>query len=160
MIDRLLKAAALTIENSQYCWILTVANDGSINARPMGKQKVPVSDDPFCSIFLTRRGTRKADEITSSSHVSVTYQHDATDSYVTLVGSGTIVTDRQLLRASWLPRWNQFFPGGADDDDAMLIQFSTDRIELWARGLTSEPFGRRGAILERESKLPWRLLQA
>jgi hypothetical protein len=33
----------------------------------------------------------------------VVYQHDADDSYVTLIGRGVIIADRALLRARWQP---------------------------------------------------------
>jgi general stress protein 26 len=58
-------------------------------------------------------GSRKAREIGRTGRLSVVYQHDADDGYVTLIGRGVIVADRALLRARWQPAWNQFFPGGA-----------------------------------------------
>jgi len=95
---------------------VTVAEDGSVNARPMGPQKSPASEDPFGILFLTRRGSRKALEIGRTGRLSVVYQHDADDSYVTLIGRGVIIADRALLRARWQPAWKQFFPAGADDE--------------------------------------------
>ena len=87
------------------------------------------------------------------------YQHDADDSYVTLIGRGVIIADRALLRARWQPAWNQFFPAGADDETAIFVQLEADRIELWVRGVTPEPFGTRGAILERGPGQPWCMVQ-
>ncbi|MGB6394261.1 MAG: hypothetical protein WBF73_01100 [Bradyrhizobium sp.] len=55
-------------------------------------------------------GSRKAREIGWTGRLSVVYQHDADDGYVTLIGRGVIVADRALLRARWQPAWNQFFP--------------------------------------------------
>jgi hypothetical protein len=83
---------------------------GSVNARPMSPQKSPASEDPFGILFLTRRGSRKALEIGRTGRLSVLYQHDADDSYVTLIGRGVIIADRALLRARWQPAWNQFAP--------------------------------------------------
>ncbi len=62
-VERLLAAAVATMEKARYCWAMTVAEDGSVNARPMGPQKSPASEDPFGILFLTRRGSRKALEI-------------------------------------------------------------------------------------------------
>ena len=62
-VERLLAAAAATMEKARYCWAMTVAEDGSVNARPMGPQKSPASEDPFGILFLTRCGSRKALEI-------------------------------------------------------------------------------------------------
>src|SRR5215470_11365465 len=88
-VERLLAAAVATMEKTRYCWAMTVAEDGSVNARPMGPQKSPASD----------RGSRKALEIGRTGRLSVVYQHDADDSYVTLIGRGVIIADRALLRA-------------------------------------------------------------
>ena len=158
-VERLLAAAVATMEKARYCWAMTVAEDGSVNARPMGPQKSPTSEDPFGILFLTRRGSRKALEIGRIGRLSVVYQHDADDCYVTLIGRGVIIADRALLRARWQPAWNQFFPAGADDETAIFVQLEADRIELWVRGATPEPFGTRGAIMERGPGQPWRMVQ-
>jgi general stress protein 26 len=80
-VERLLAAAAATMEKARYCWAMMVAEDGSVNARPMGPQKSPASEDPFGILFLTRRASRKALEIGRTGRLSVVYQHDADDSY-------------------------------------------------------------------------------
>ena len=33
-VERLLAAAAATMVKARYCWVMTVAEDGSVNARP------------------------------------------------------------------------------------------------------------------------------
>src|SRR3984893_17715091 len=98
------------MEKGRCCWPRPGAGDGSATARPMCPQKSPASEDPFGILFLTRRGSRKALEIGRTGRLSVVYQHDADDSYVTLIGRGVIIADRALLRARWQPAWNQFFP--------------------------------------------------
>jgi hypothetical protein len=35
-LEQLLAAAAATMAKARYCWALTIAEDGSVNARPMG----------------------------------------------------------------------------------------------------------------------------
>jgi general stress protein 26 len=156
-VERLLEAAAATMKKARYCWAMTVAEDGCLNARPMGWQKWPASEDPFDILFLTRLGSRKMLELGRTGRLSVVYQHDADDSYLTLIGRTAAVTDRAVLRAHWQPAWNRFFPAGADDESACFVQFESDRIELWVRGVTPEPFGTRGAILEHGRGQAWRL---
>jgi general stress protein 26 len=163
-LEQLLAAAEATMAKTRYCWAMTIAEDGSVNARPMGPQKPgpqnsPSGEDPFGILFLTRRGSRKAQEIGRTGRLSVLYQQDGDDGYVTLIGRGVIVADRALLRARWQPAWNQFFPTGPDDEASIFVQLEAERIELWVRGVTAEPFGSRGAILERDRGQPWRLVQ-
>jgi general stress protein 26 len=158
-LEQLLAAAAAIMTKARYCWALTIAEDGSINARPMGPQRSSSREDPFGILFLTRSGSRKAREIGRTGRLSVVYQHDADDGYVTLIGRGAVIADRALLRVRWQPAWNQFFPAGADDETSILVQLEAERIELWVRGVTSEPFGARGAILARDPGQPWRLVE-
>ncbi len=119
-LEQLLAAAAATMAKARYCWALTIAEDGSVNAGPMGPQKSPSREDPFAILFLTRSGSRKAREIGRTGRLSVLYQHDADDGYVTLIGRGVIVADRALLRARWQPAWNHFFPAGANDETSIF----------------------------------------
>jgi hypothetical protein len=72
------------------------------------------------SIPHPRSGSRKAREIGRTGRLSVLYQHDADDGYVTLIGRGVIVADRALLRARWQPAWNHFFPAGANDETSIF----------------------------------------
>jgi general stress protein 26 len=158
-VELLLAAASATMRKARYCWAITAAQDGRVNARPMGPQKPLTNEDPFGILFFTRRGSRKVLEIGRAGQITVVYQYDTDDSYLTLVGRGSFVADRALLRTCWQPRWSQYFPAGADDENAVFIEFEADRIELWVRGVTPEPFGTRAAILERESGRPWHLIQ-
>jgi hypothetical protein len=134
----------------------------------LGKEKPRCSQCPFrvirvefgMSAACPAGGSRKAREIGWTGRLSVVYQHDADDGYVTLIGRGVIVADRALQRARWQPAWNQFFPAGADDETSIFVQLEAERIELWVRGVTAEPFGTRGAILERGPGQPWHLFEA
>ena len=125
-----------------------------------GSTEIAVARGSLRHSFLTRSGSRKAREIGRTGRLSVLYQHDADDGYVTLIGRGVIVADRALLRARWQPAWNHFFPAGANDEISIFVQLEAERIELWVRGVTAEPFGARGAILERDPGQPWRLVEA
>src|SRR5260370_33286693 len=132
-VERLLAAAVATMEKARFCWAMTVAEDGSVNARPMGPQKSPASEDPFGILFLTRRSSRKALEIGRTGRLSVVYQHDADDSYVTLIVRGVILADPALLRARWQPSWNPFLTAGDADETAIFVQLEADRPELCVR---------------------------
>src|SRR5258705_11692077 len=79
-VERLLAAAVATMEKARYCWAMTVAEDGSVNARPMGPQKSPAREDPFGILFLTRRGSRKALAIGGTPRLRQGFADDAADS--------------------------------------------------------------------------------
>lgn len=154
-VERLLAVAKDTMAKARYCWAVTLAEDGQANARPMGRLPSPAGEDPSTVWFLTRRTSRKALEIGRTGRLTVVFQHDADDSYVTLIGRSAVITDRATIRARWQKSWNLFFPGGAEDESATFVRTDAERIELWVRGVTSEPFGVRGAKLVRDASGPW-----
>jgi hypothetical protein len=44
------------------------------------------------------------------------------------------VCDREKLRSVWQERWRIWFPGGADDPQAVLLQVTAESGEFWDRG--------------------------
>lgn len=154
-VERLLTAANDTMAKARYCWAVTVAGDGHANARPMGRLMALPGEDAWSVWFMTRRTSRKAIEIGRTGHLTVIFQHDTEEAYVTLIGRAAVVTDRAAIRARWQQRWNLFFPGGAEDENVAFLRTETERIELWAHGVSPEPFGTRAAIMERDHAGQW-----
>ena len=55
----------------------------------------------------------------------------------------------------WKSEFDQFFPTQLDRHNAVFIDVSVDRMELWIKGVTPEPFGRRTTILVRNAEGGW-----
>jgi general stress protein 26 len=157
-VERLLTATRNTMAKARYCWAVTAAADGTANARPMGKLPSAPDRDEWKIWFLTRRSSRKAKEILQTGRITIVYQHDTDDACVTLIGRASLMEDRTAMRAQWQKPWNLFFPGGAEDANAVFVDADIDRIELWVRGVTPEPFGTRGEILERDAGGRWSVI--
>jgi general stress protein 26 len=155
-VERLLTAAKDTMAKAKFCWAVTTAENGQANARPMGRIPSAPGDDAWIVWFMTRRTSRKALEIGRAGRLTVVFQHDADDSYVTLIGRSEIITDRAVIRPRWQKDWNLFFADGAEDENAVLVRTEAMRLELWVRGVTAEPFGARTTILERDESREWR----
>jgi|GEM_PF-4028305 general stress protein 26 len=132
-VERYLAATVETMAKAPYCWAVTVAQDGSVSARPMGPQKSPRSDDPLAILFLTRRGSRKTLEHGRTDWLSVVYRHDAEYRNLTLIGRGLYVADREVPLAVWQPGWYQSFPGGVDDESCCIVQLEATHRALGAR---------------------------
>lgn len=154
-VEAVLAAAKATMAKARYCWAVTVDGDGRANARPMGRIRSLPGEDSWIVWFMTRRGSRKALEIGRTGRLTVVFQHDADDAYVTLIGRAAVFTDRAAIRVRWEKAWNLFFPKGAEDENAVFLRAEVDRIELWAHGVSPEPFGGRAAILERDPAGHW-----
>jgi len=128
-----------------------------VNARPMGPQKSPASEDPWHFIPNPPR-FRKAWR-SSSGRLSVVYHMTPMTSMSPYRARCRQSPTGRLRRARWQPAWNQFFPAGADDETAPS-SFSASRPQssLWVRGVTPAPSG-RAAPMSVVSR-PWRLVQA
>ena len=77
--------------------------------------------------------------------------------YVTLLGRATVVGEVEAKRAIWRPDMHRFHPGGPEDPNNVLVQFATDRIEMYsgARDVAPEPRGFSAAVLVRTDSGWW-----
>jgi general stress protein 26 len=90
--------------------------------------------------------------------VTVIFQHDADDAYVTLIGAATLRESASKVRRRWKAAYNVYFPSEQDRANAAFVEIETERMELWIRGVTPEPFGLHTTILERDVSGNWRLI--
>ena len=51
-----------------------------------------------------------------------------------------------------------YFPSEQDRANAAFVEIETERMELWIRGVTPEPFGLDTTTLERDKSGNWRLI--
>src|ERR1700680_1659386 len=86
-VSRLLVGAAKAVASARYCWLATTAENGGVNARPMGRLPRDPGEDDWRIRFVTDGRSRKAADIRRVRQVAVTFQHDADDAYVTLIGA-------------------------------------------------------------------------
>jgi len=90
--------------------------------------------------------------------MSLVYQFDAANEYVTFVGRATIIDDIASKDAIWQLSSYRWHPGGPNDPNVVLIDFIADRIELWSsrHGVIPDPTkGLWAAALTREAS-GWR----
>lgn len=159
-VDRLLGAAAAAIGKVRYCWLLTQAGEGVIRARPMGRVPSDAGEEGWTLRFLTNGRSPKAADMRRFGRVSVIFQNDPEDAYVALVGQASLVEDKDEIRRRWTPAYNLYFPDGPDRSGAVFVAIEVDRLDLWIRGVTPEPFGLRTTVIERDAACGWRLKAA
>jgi len=156
-VSRLLAGAAKTIRTVRYCWLVTAAEQGFANARPMGRLLNDPDDNEWTIRFVTNGRSHKAAELRRSNEVVLIFQHDPSDAWVALSGSVTLRTDPSELRRRWKTAYDAYFPSELDRANAMFVDVEVDRMDLWIRGVTSEPFGMQTTRLERNGRSDWRL---
>ena len=92
-----------------------------------------------------------------ASEVTILFQHDPDLAFVTLIGKAELHEDASETRSRWKPAYNVYFPSPADQAKAIFVEVEVERMELWIRGVTPEPFGLRATVLEHDAE-GWRLI--
>ena len=140
-IIRLLAGAAKTVASARYCWLATTTENSGTNARPMGGLPRDPNDNDWTVRFITDGRSRKASEIRRSGKGAVIFQHDPDEAYVAVIGAAMLREDASEVRRRWKSAYNPYFPSEEDRANAALVEINAERIELWIRGVTPEPFG-------------------
>jgi general stress protein 26 len=155
-IGRLLESAAQVTARIHYCWLLTQGEDG-LTARPMGRIPSRIDADRWTIRFVTDRRSRKTSEIQRSDSVQLIFQDEAKDAFVVLIGNAAVLTDPAAIRQLWKDAYRAYFPGEEDRANASFVEVEVQRMRLWIRGVTPEPFGFQPLVLERDAPGDWRL---
>jgi general stress protein 26 len=153
-IGRLLAGATKTIASVRYCWLMTEPETGGANVRPMGRIS-PVPDGNDWTLWLLADGrSRKISDIRRANRVALILQHEPDDAFVTLIGSASLHQGPSEVCL----RWKDAYDAYLERANATLIEVEVERMELWIRGVTPEPFGLHPTIIERDVQGAWRLL--
>jgi general stress protein 26 len=154
-VDRLLAGAAKSIATIRYCWLATAAETGDANLRPMGW--LHAGENDWTIQFVTDGRSRKVAEIRRASKVAIVFQREADDTYITLIGTATLRERVSEVRQRWKGAYDAYFPTESDRANAVFVEVEVERMELWVRGLTPEPFGLHATVLQRDSG-GWRVM--
>ncbi|MBV8103978.1 MAG: pyridoxamine 5'-phosphate oxidase family protein [Hyphomicrobiales bacterium] len=158
-VSRLLAGAMKAIASVRYCWLATEAKAGGPNViRPMGRLPPEPGDKEWTIWFVTDGRSRKASDIRRAGKVALIFQHDADDAFVALTGAAALQESASEVRRRWKDAYNRYFPTEADRAAAAFVEVEAERMELWIRGVTPEPFGLRATTLERDAAGAWRLI--
>jgi general stress protein 26 len=159
-VEQILQLAKDTTAKVSNCWVVTADQRGGANARVVQPFFSRLDQDGWVVRFLTSGSSRKATEIASSGRITLGYQYDPEQAYVALIGAATIVDDRGYVHDNWRSEWNAFFPKGPSDLDAVIVEVTVERIEMWnlMRKIAALPNGLRAATLQRAESGGWQSL--
>jgi general stress protein 26 len=156
-VERLLAGAAATIAKTPFCWLATTDTAQGVSLRPMGRLPPETGDDAWTIRFITDGRSRKASDMRRSAEVTVLFQN-GDDAFITLRGSATLREGEAEVGRRWKRAYEPYFPSEQDRANAAFVAVEVERLELWIRGVTPEPFGMRATVLQREAGGAWRLI--
>ena len=155
-VSRVIAGAAKTMRSARYCWLMTTAEAGAPHVRPMGRVLNDPGEDEWRIRFLTDGRSRKVAAMRLASKVTILFQHDPDLAFVTLIGKAALHENASETRSRWKGAYDVYFPSETDRANAIFVEVEVERMELWIRGVTPEPFGLRATVLRRDAG-SWRL---
>ena len=154
-VNGLLAGASKTMTGARSCWLVTSTADGGVDARPMGRLQAEAGDDAWLIRFITDARSHKAGEIKRAAKVAVIFDVGADDAYVTAIGEAAVKDRATDVRRLWKAAYDGFFPTETDKKNAIFLEIAAERLELWIKGVTSEPFAAATTVLERGAGGEW-----
>lgn len=146
--ELLLETAKSSIKSAEYCFLITLGEQGEPNARLVQ----PFEPEEDLTIWVgTWSKSRKVQEIQKDNRVSLAFHDKEGTAYVTLLGLAQIERDTNKKRKYWREDWIGFLPQGPEGDDYVLVKFTPFRIELmsFSHGILPQPYGLRPAVAVR-----------
>ncbi len=151
---RLLEGAVAALRKAPVCWLATAGDLAAGDQRPMGLLLNDSDFERWTLLFLTDARSRKATEIRADGAVAILAQHAPDDAFLRLLGRAVLIESAAEVAARWNDAYAAFFPGDARAH-AVFVEVAIQRLELWIRGVTPEPYGLRTTIVERTGE-GWR----
>jgi general stress protein 26 len=108
--------------------------------------------------FLIDGCSRKASDMRPANEVAIVFQHEPDIAYVTLSGRASLRDSASEVRKRWTDAYDAYFPTETDRANAIFVEVHVERMELWIRGVTPEPFGLQTTVLVRDATGGWRVI--
>jgi len=124
-----LKKLKEMIKDIDFCMLSTLDESGYIHSRPMSLNREV--DEEGNLWFFTSSNSLKAHEIEQFPKVNTSFANPNDHKYVSISGSGQLVTDRAKIRELWKPVFKAWFPEGPDQPDVALLKVKIEKAEYW-----------------------------
>ncbi|MES1255920.1 MAG: pyridoxamine 5'-phosphate oxidase family protein [Acidobacteriota bacterium] len=127
--DAIAKVRAL-LPKFHSAMMVTHAGTGDVHVRPLALQG---DTSTFGGVlwFFTDVRSRKVQESSNRSPVSLTFQSDGDSAYLHLVGTATVTHDIPKMRELYSPLLRTWFPEGLDDPFLTLMKFEASGGAYW-----------------------------
>lgn len=126
----IIKKSAELLENCAEITLSSINENGYPRTCVLSKTKSDSIKKLWCATGLS--GT-KTKHFNTNPKASVCFWKDGNS--VTLIGNVIVRTDRQIREEMWLDWFMDHFPGGIDDPNYCILEFSaTEEATLWIDG--------------------------
>ncbi len=81
--------------------------------------------------FLSAKDSHKNQDIMADNTVQLLFQGSAHSDFLSIYGTATISTDKELIKELWEPIIKTWFTGGVDDPRITVIKVETKQGYYW-----------------------------
>jgi general stress protein 26 len=144
---QVLGAARDVMKQARYASLITIGADGQPQARIVD----PAAPGDDLTVWIaTNPATRKVAQLKKNSRATLFYFDRAIESYVTLLGSASIVTNGAEKERNWQPQWAPHYPEGPRSASVVLMRFTSRTLEIVSapHKLQGDPKTWRPVVLE------------
>lgn len=122
------KIKELASKNNTCFFCTGIVTGKPVTTRPMSAQKI---DEAGNFWFLSANDSHKNQDIQADPAVQLLFQGSAHSDFLSLYGTATISTDKELIKELWEPIIKTWFTGGVDDPRITAIKFETKDGYYW-----------------------------
>lgn len=122
------KKVAELIKDMRFAMLTHVDGDGRLVSSPMTTQEVEFDGDIY---FLAERSSHKGRDIEARSPAKVNVSYSSDKSWVSVVGTATIVDDRAKVAELWNTFADPWFEGGPENPNNIAIKIDAESAEYW-----------------------------
>ena len=126
------------IKDVRICMMTTLAQDGSLDSRPMATQETDFDGTVW---FLSRNESGKVHEIKDDAHVTLVYSDPKNHSFVSAKGKAQVSQDKAKIHELWNPMFKAWFPEGEDSPDIAVLKVDIHEADYWDASSNSLVFG-------------------
>ena len=111
------------------CFFCTAVRTGQpVAVRPMSVQKMDENGNFW---FLSANDSHKNQQIQEDNRVQLLFQGSAHSDFLSIYGTATVSTDKELIKELWEPLVRTWFTGGVDDPRITAIKVETKHGYYW-----------------------------
>jgi general stress protein 26 len=119
---------AARIRPVRFAMFTTADQEGRLVSQPMTLQQV---DDDGALWFFTSTLTGLWENIAHQPEVNLSFAQPDDALFVSVSGSAERVVDRERIAAMWNTMVQAWFPGGPQDEHAVLVRVAPHGAEYW-----------------------------
>lgn len=128
-VEATAKDIARVMRDLDITMMATITDNGRIASRPMSNNRDVEFDGT--SYYFTLDDKRIARDIAANPNVTLSFSGEG--QWLTMLGTGKLIKDRQAFEKHYTPDLDAWFDGGIDCPGLVLVEVTAQHASAWCR---------------------------